>query len=347
MVRSLRAFLNLQVGLTRDGGAVPWISRADRDRELEEARRELAELRARLVGDGADPRVGSVNPENVVWLFGMGRSGNTWLSSMMEDLRGHAVWHEPNVGFLFGYLYYDWAHERQRETKHFILGRYKKSWLNSIRNFVLAEARARFPALQEGDYLVVKDPNGSIGAPLMMEALPESRMVLLVRNPKDVVASILDGRQIGHWAHVCTDGAEPLAYEDPDAFVANRADMYLRYVGNSKLAYDAHKGPKALVRYEELRAETLATMKRMYSALEIPVDDRELARVAEKYSWENIAEEKKGEGKFYRKAEPGGWREDLTPEQAKTVERITAPLLEEFYPHEEQSEKYPEKSPLR
>ena len=41
---------------------------------------------------------------------------------------------------------------------------------------------------------------------------------------------------------------------------------------------------------------------------------------------------KKGPDKFYRKATPGGWREDLTPEQARTVERITAPLLEDFYP---------------
>ncbi|CAN5145551.1 hypothetical protein BH18ACT10_BH18ACT10_16580 [soil metagenome] len=52
----------------------------------------------------------------------------------------------------------------------------------------------------------------------------------------------------------------------------------------------------------------------------------------EKHSWENIPEGKNGPDKFYRKASPGGWREDLTPEQVQTVERITASLLEEFYP---------------
>jgi hypothetical protein len=72
-------------------------------------------------------------------------------------------------------------------------------------------------------------------------------------------------------------------------------------------------------------------MKRIYSSLGIPVGDEELARVVEEHSWENIPEEEKGEGKSFRKATPGGWREDLTPEQAKMVERITAPLLEEFY----------------
>jgi hypothetical protein len=57
-----------------------------------------------------------------------------------------------------------------------------------------------------------------------------------------------------------------------------------------------------------------------------------LARAVEKHSWESIPDEEKGEGKFYRKATPGGWRGDLTPEQAKAVEKITAPLLEQLYP---------------
>jgi hypothetical protein len=73
-------------------------------------------------------------------------------------------------------------------------------------------------------------------------------------------------------------------------------------------------------------------MKRMYSELGIGVDEEELVRVVEKHSWENIPEDKKGEGKFYRKASPGGWKDDLTPEQARIVERVTAPLLEQLYP---------------
>ena len=52
----------------------------------------------------------------------------------------------------------------------------------------------------------------------------------------------------------------------------------------------------------------------------------------EKHAWENVPEEEKGRGKFHRKATPGGWKEDLTPKQAEIIERITAPLLEEFYP---------------
>ena len=88
-----------------------------------------------------------------------------------------------------------------------------------------------------------------------------------------------------------------------------------------------------MVRYEDLRTNTLEAMKRIYSTLGIPVDEGELARVVEKHSWEKIPEENKGDGKFYRKATPGGWREDLTPGQAEIVERVTAPLLKELYPN--------------
>jgi hypothetical protein len=61
------------------------------------------------------------------------------------------------------------------------------------------------------------------------------------------------------------------------------------------------------------------------------VDEGELERVVEKHSWANIPEGEKGEGKFHRKATPGGWKEDLTLEQAAIVEEATAPLLKEFY----------------
>ena len=50
--------------------------------------------------------------------------------------------------------------------------------------------------------------------------------------------------------------------------------------------------------------------------------------MVEKHSWENIPEEEKGEGKFYRKATPGGWREDLTPGQVEMVEEHHRPPAE-------------------
>src|SRR3712207_5902844 len=119
---------------------------------------------------------------------------------MMGDVEGHAMWGEPWVGTLFGRFYYHSGVERSKhQSAQFILGSHRETWLGSIRNFVLDAAAATFPGLGKEDYLIIKEPNGSIGAPLMMEAFPESRMILLVRDPRDVVASSMDARSEGGW----------------------------------------------------------------------------------------------------------------------------------------------------
>jgi hypothetical protein len=108
--------------------------------------------------------------------------------------------------------------------------------------------------------------------------------------------------------------------------------MYTVSLGNAREAFEHHKGPKAVVRYEDLREDTMETMRRLYSTLGIPVGEEELAKVVDKHAWENVPENKKGPDKPHRKATPGGWKQDLTPEQAKIVEELTVSILDEFYP---------------
>jgi len=305
-----------------------------RDR-LEKKDREIAGLRTKLAAMEAGAEISGINPENLVWIFGYGRTGSTWLTSMMQEIPAHTVWFEPCVGELFGDFYYLRARDGQRRGKHFVLGIQRETWLQPMRSFVLNVADARFPEVAGGGYLAIKEPYGSIGAPLLMEAFPESRMILLVRDPRDMVASALDAYKRGSWAfeHTHSDGQEEaaLATDQPDAFVEMKASKYLRHVVSAKRAYEAHQGPKTLIRYEDLRFDTLGTMKAVYSALEIPVSQGELTRAVEKHAWESIPEREKGPGRFYRKAKPGGWKEELTKDQVAMIEEITEPIIEEFY----------------
>ena len=179
---------------------------------------------------------------------------------------------------------------------------------------------------------MIKEPHGSIAAPLLMEALPESGMVFLVRDPRDVVASRLDAHKIGGWTRKLTGKAERrLADTDPDAFVKSAANAYLRDIEKVKEAYDAFNGRKVLVTYERLRVDTVEELRKIYANLDIPVSPEQLQHVVAKHDWENIPDKRKGAGKSRRKASPGSWIEDLTSEQAASVEQITAPILEEFY----------------
>jgi len=326
-----------------------WTNRGNRqelrkaNRKLARQEQELAALRAMLAkevvgGRAGDDRPGGIRAENVVWVFGSGRTGSSWLTFMMGALPDHTRWNEPRVGYLFGDLYYGVGWSRQ-DSKHFILADdYEGFWLDSARGLVLDGGTARFPERAGGGYLVIKEPHGSVGAPLLMKALPESRMVFLVRDPRDVMASTLDAHKKGSRPSERRRAKRPELFEkdteadkNPDDFIKAQAITYLRDIELSKRAYDAHEGRKVLVRYEELRADTLGTMKRIYSSLEIPVGEADLVKAIERYAWENIPEEEKGPGKIRRKASPGGWREDLTPEQIAIVEEEAAPILDRFY----------------
>lgn len=301
-------------------------------RRLEERERELAGLRVALAGRSDE--AGGVRAEDFVWIFGAGRTGSTWLSAMMEEIEDHSVWFEPGVGDLFGHLYYARSVKGQHMSKHFILGSDRETWLRSVRAFVLGEAGARFPEVAAGaGKLIVKEPHGSIGAPLLMEALPESRMILLVRDPRDVAASYLDAYRKGGWGRERHGSGKAfgLADESPEKFLAARARTYSRHVGKAREAYEAFGGKKILVRYEDLRTDTLEVVKEIHSALGLPVGEEELVQAVEKHSWENIPEEKRGRGKFYRKASPGAWSEDLTEEQISVVEEETGKAVEDLY----------------
>lgn len=301
-------------------------------RQLAKKEEEVVRLQA-IIAERTRDQSWWDQPENIVWIFGSGRTGSSWLASMLGDLKGHAMWNEPYVGEVFGTAYYHRAWDLQRLRAQYVLSRqHRKTWLHSIRSFVLDGADARFPAAA-GGYLVLKEPHGTLGAPLLMSALPESRMIFLVRDPRDVVASALDAHRKGSWASEQLDEEHrhSTVNDAPDVFVEERARRYLEDIEKAKEAFAAHKGRKALLRYEDLRVDTLATLKRLYAALEIPTEEQELRRTIEKHSWERIPEAEKGPGKGKRKATPGGWNEDLTSEQVEIVERVTTPILDEFY----------------
>lgn len=284
-------------------------------------------------GPEGKERATGVNPANVVWIFCTARSGSTWMRSMLDDLLDGEVWEEPKVGRLFG-EFYSRAKPTQLGRTNYVLGEpTREAWTAALRDFVLRTAWASHPTVTPERYLIVKEPGGAVGAPLLMAALPESRMVLLVRDPRDFAASVLDATRKGGWMQ---EGMDEWARRDLESekdvqrYLRALSRQYVRQMGNGKKAFEKHDGRKIMVRYDDLRTRTLDTMRDLCAALELPVTEQRLAEVVNKHSFENIPQRERGEGKFYRKATSGGWKDDLTPEQAKIVEDITAPLIHEF-----------------
>jgi hypothetical protein len=139
---------------------------------VEKKDQELTKLRARLADSDPGAESSNVNSENIVWIFGAGRTGSTWLSRMMGEMPGYAVWREPLVGELVGNLHYRRGSDAQRNSSHFILETPKETWLSFVRSFVLEESTARF---RDAAFVVVEEPTGSIGAPLLKEFYPDAQ----------------------------------------------------------------------------------------------------------------------------------------------------------------------------
>lgn len=316
LARGVRTFLNLDLGLTR--GEVP---------ELEPS------VPQKRRPERFQP--GGIRAENMVWIFGSGRSGGTWLRAMMAEMENYLVWEEPRVGLLFG-DFHSKAQRGQLGSKNFIMSDpTRDKWMRSVRSFVLDGVRYAHPEAGAEHYLIIKELAGSIGAPILMEALPESRMIFLVRDPRDVAALAVDSSRKGSSTYpgrgTGPQNRTARTVGVPEDVVKTVSGRYAQYVGSSKLAYDSHEGPKVMIRYEDLRADTLGEMKRIYSALNIPADESEFARVVEEYSVENVSEVERDRDEFRGEEFSEIWREGLTPEQVEIVEEVTAPLLSTFY----------------
>lgn len=349
LVRGIKAFLSLNVGVTRGEVRAPEELESllgQAHERIRKQNRQLERLRQPAGAVSSDPGDGgaAVNPENIVWILGSPRTGSTWLGRILGEPDRHVIWSEPFFGVVLGFRN-NLANRGYVNSGNFLLGEpHREVWVQSMRRLFLDVCRARFPHLSPKHHLIVKEPNGSMSAPLILEAFPESKLVFLVRDSRDVVASLLDAAGKGSWygydryeasaVEALRNGgaAQPSQHPGED-FVGRLARNYAANINAVKEAYDKHPdGAKVMVRYEDLVEHPLKHVSRICDALGLRTDSTQLARAVEKHSWDNVPEDEKGGGKFHRKATPGGWREDLTPEWVEIVERITAPLLDEFYP---------------
>ncbi|HET8673835.1 MAG TPA: sulfotransferase [Thermoleophilaceae bacterium] len=284
----------------------------------------------------------------VIWLFGSPRSGSTWLRRMLAEHPVIEVMDEPTIGYhLSPFLSNEPGYHpddldvstftlrrvAQDQPHRFFAEQYADVWVPGLRRLINDRLLAHL-GLEVGRYaandalLLVKEPNGSQSADVIMRAQPEARLLFLLRDGRDVVDSELASFAVGGWQERSFSHMRGVAEEERLDFVVNSAYQWLWRTEVVEQAFDAHAGPKHMLRYEDLLREPERHLSEIFDWLGAPLEPAEVAAVAERHSFERLPSH--GADQQDRFAKPGAWRENLRPDEQEALERILAPKLRQL-----------------
>ena len=288
--------------------------------------------------------------ERLVWIVGSPRTGSTWLLYLLAHHQRILPVNEPEFGLHLAPQHpvpspglpeeFDLGESTLPEwhgdwRDYFLSREFEHMWRPYLRRLVLARlwVQAELAGANKTDALLaIKEP-GSLGADLLLSLLPRSRMIFLLRDPRDVLASLLGAVQ-GGGSFARGMGVSPdtrLTPEERLRYLRVEAHRWLNRTRDVQGAYARHpEDRKLMVRYEQLRADSHGELGRILAWLDRPAGDEEVDAWLSKLSFEARPDAEKGRGKFARSARPGGWQDDLTAEEQQMVHAMLGPKMEEL-----------------
>jgi hypothetical protein len=282
----------------------------------------------------------------LAWIFGSSRSGSTWLLRMLSDLEGVVPVDDPHLGHHLGVwrpIPLAWAacedppqlrtllELKAEEPGYFFAERHREAWWEPLRQLIGARfeaqaAEAGFSDPAGAAAYVVKEP-GSHVAPLLAELFPDSKVIFLLRDGRDVVDSWLDAYGDGSWA--IPGGAFPVTEEGRIPLIKWLSAVWAYRSRAVQEAYQARaEGDRILIRYEDLRNDAEGRLRRICAM--VGVDAARVPEVVEGHRFEKQPRAARGRGRFIRQARPGGWRDNLSAAEQEAMNEALGGALAEF-----------------
>jgi hypothetical protein len=278
----------------------------------------------------------------LTWVFGSPRTGTTWLLNLVcshphvlgidePGIGMHLALYAPGAlgvpaaGFNFQQLRVN--DSRAGDDDYFFAASYADVWRQSVRALLIDRLAAHVDrASARSGPVVIKEPNGSLGADIVMSLLPGSRLLWMIRDGRDVIDSQLDAAQKGSWLAHFGGGLEGGAAERL-SFVEEQAHLWVARTRVVQRAYDAHAPARRhVIRYEEMRTDTLSTLQSLYGWLGVK-EPADLPEIVARRSFEALPVESTGSGQFARAATPGLWRDNLTPAEQRVANGVMGETL--------------------
>jgi len=273
--------------------------------------------------------------KNLVWVFAERRSGTTWLSKelLSQDTK---FLDELLIGLHLGLFAGSRIGNKrtidiQKErTDYFFSEQHQDSWIYFLRKLILNRIHNQFEDLSSK--IIIKEPSGSVAADIIAKCLPKSRIIIMLRDGRDILDSKIDALTPQGWETVEKKGLnETITEKNRLRYIKKYAKNWVHLVQTLKKTFRKH--PKELryqLRYEELLKNTLNELKKLYQFLSIDIKEEDLKEIINRYSFEKIPKNQKGKGKFRRFATPGMWKENFNEEEKRLIEKIMGETLRDL-----------------
>jgi hypothetical protein len=259
---------------------------------------------------------------DLCWIFGTGRSGSTWLLELLNDLGGTLTWHEPYFGVIFRPLQNN--ADAFNRPDGFFANAYRPVWMAGIRRLFLQVAEARFGTLPAGTKLIIKDINAPELCPFFAEVFPQSRYLLLLRDPFDILDSYIDMQRPGGWNEAFGASFGP---ERSAARIEGTARHIRTVYATAITGYDGVQPDLRMqLRYEDMLERPLESLETCVKFLGLSVSQSQLQRSVEAHRFEKHKET--GQTAFRRFGKAGIWQSsgNFTPEVTQIATEVLGDL---------------------
>ena len=271
-------------------------------------------------------------------IVGAPRSGTTWLQRLLLSDPRCCGSQESHFFVSFGRVLRDFDIKATAHRPHGLAAYWTRAELvGEIRELWVRMTRVCTAERPDATMLVDKTPDHAVWIDVISEILPAARVLHVVRDSRAVCASLISAgwKAWGAgWAPTRASAA---------------ADIWMTHVAAAEQA-GATLGPTRFlrVRYEDLHAEPLVELRRIWGFLGLSCDDATLETIAARNTIDQqarpgadaipvsgelsgeIAREPDG---FFRSGSPDAWKRELGPIQKLRIWRKTGALMQRLGYH--------------
>jgi aryl sulfotransferase len=272
----------------------------------------------------------------LVWIASYPKSGNTWMRLALTSLLNGGGAVDINTFKRSGD-----ASSFSRMIFDDLLG-VESSELTEEEILAARPAAFRLWAAEGGGPYLLKVHEAYVDTPKGEPLFPADvsrAAVHIVRDPRDVAVSAvrLYGKDIDA---VITRMAKPDHVQAANSYQLNMTlpQPLSSWSGHAESWMDRPDFPVLTLRYEDMLTDMAAALRRAAEVIDIAVDDTAIAGAVAATRFDALRRQEAEKGfrensspsaaPFFRRGVAGGWRDDLTPDQADRIVADHGPMME-------------------